>query len=91
MKKCSQARIAANARYNAKAYDIITIRKPRGTRERWKDAAAARGLSLAALIVEAVEKYIATAPPLDCHDVGDATPRLLLQGDLDREGANSDP
>lgn len=90
MKKCSQARIAANARYNAKAYDIITIRKPRGTRERWKDAAAARGLSLAALIVEAVEKYISAAPLPDCQDVGDATPRARLQGVSDREGANRD-
>lgn len=58
MAKSSPARIAANSRYNNKAYDIITIRKPKGTRDRWKTAAAARGLSLAALIVEAVEAYL---------------------------------
>lgn len=91
MEKSSPARVAANDRYNRRVYESVGFRVHKGTRERWRTAAAARGLSLAALIVEAVEKYIAAAPPPDCHDVGDATPCVLVQGDSDREGANSDP
>lgn len=57
------SRTRANLRYNDKVYDRLAIRVRKGTRDRWKDAAAARGLSLAALIVEAVEKYISDVPP----------------------------
>lgn len=52
------AQSRATARYQAKAYDKIAIRVPKGTRERWKDEAAAAGESLAGFISQAVENRI---------------------------------
>lgn len=63
MSKASPARVAANDRYNRKVYESIALRVVKGTRSRWHDAAADRGLSLAALIVAAVTEYIQTHPP----------------------------
>ena len=54
-----ESRLRANANYQAKAYDKLTITLKKGKREYYKAEAAKRGLSLAAFIQTAVEKYIA--------------------------------
>ena len=64
MSKASPARVSANDRYNKKVYESVALRVRRGTRERWRSSASARGLSLAALIVSAVEEYL-TAHPVE--------------------------
>ena len=46
MAKNSPARIAANARYNAKAYDDMKIHVKKGERERLKAYADSQGMSL---------------------------------------------
>lgn len=46
MAKNSAARIAANARYNAKAYDDMKIHVKKGDRERIKSYAESQGMSL---------------------------------------------
>lgn len=51
--KNSDARIAANNRYNEKAYDRINIAVPKGMKDQIKAAAAAAG--------ESVNGYIKTA------------------------------
>lgn len=40
--------------------DAITIRPPKGTKDRWKAAAEAAGVSLSQFIIEAVEATIET-------------------------------
>lgn len=42
-------------RYNAKAYDRIALMVPKGTKQIWRDRAAALGLSLNAYIRECVQ------------------------------------
>ena len=54
----------AKDKYNKKTYDQISIRVPKGERERFKEAADKRGLSLAQLIRKAVELYISENPEL---------------------------
>ena len=54
----------AKDKYNKKTYDQISIRVPKGERERFKEAADKRGLSLAQLIRKAVELYITENPEL---------------------------
>lgn len=54
----------ANERYTARNYEQIAFRVRRGVRDSWKNSASARGLSLAALIVSAVEEYL-TAHPVE--------------------------
>jgi len=49
----------SKARYNAKAYDRITIRQPKGWRDEVKQAADAEGKSLAGYIREAVDEKMA--------------------------------
>ena len=51
MATISAARLAANKRYNDKAYDHITIAAPKGT----KDAIQATGESLNAYINKAIQ------------------------------------
>lgn len=46
MAKNSPARIAANARYNAKAYDDMKIHVKKGERDRLKSYADSQGMSL---------------------------------------------
>ncbi len=65
----SEARIKANNKYRAKAYDMIQIATPKGTRDRWRALAEMEGKSLTAYIVSRVEgayvhaEEIADAPP----------------------------
>ena len=45
----TDAKRRADRKYSDKAYDRVAIRVHKGTRSRWHDAAADRGLSLAPL------------------------------------------
>lgn len=56
------ARTRANRKYNERVYDQLKIQVRKGVRDSWKVAASARGLSLAALIVSAVEEYLSAHP-----------------------------
>lgn len=38
--------------------DAVTIRPPKGTKDRWRDAAEAAGKSLSQFIIDAVERAI---------------------------------
>lgn len=57
MSKHYEQRKAANQRHLEKL-DQITVRPPKGTKERWRAAADARGLSLQAFIIDAVEAAV---------------------------------
>lgn len=59
----TDAKRRADRKYSDKTYDRVAIRVHKGMRSLWHDAAADRGLSLAALIVAAVTEYIQTHPP----------------------------
>lgn len=49
---------AVKNRYNNKTYDRITIMPKKGSKDRYKAHADARGMSLTALIVELLERDI---------------------------------
>ena len=55
----------ASKKYNDRVYERIKIRVKKGTRERYKIAAARRGLSLAMFLQIAAELYISQVPELD--------------------------
>lgn len=55
----SDSKRKADRKWREQNYDKICIQLPAGTRQRWKDAAAARGLSLAGMIAAAVAEYLA--------------------------------
>lgn len=50
----TEARIRANEKYNAKAYDRVYVRVKKGDKEKIEAAAEAAGKSLNAFIVDAV-------------------------------------
>ena len=52
----SKAQMAATAKYEAKAYDKILIRLPKGTKAEIEAAAAPSGQSVNGFICEAVHK-----------------------------------
>lgn len=52
------ARTRANNKYNKKAYDRILVTIPKGDKEKLKAAADARGVSVNALIVAEIKKYL---------------------------------
>lgn len=52
------ARTRANNKYNAKAYDRIQVIVPKGDKDKLKAAADARGVSVNALIVAEIKKYL---------------------------------
>ena len=54
--KNSPARIRANNKYNAKAYDRISLAIPKGQREVIKAHAAACGESVNAFIIRAIKE-----------------------------------
>lgn len=62
----------ANERYTARNYEQIAFRVRRGVRDSWKVAASVRGLSLAALIVSAVEEYLTAHPVEDASSMASA-------------------
>ena len=59
--KYTEAQKRASIKYLKEKTDSIQIRAQKGTKERWKDAAAARGQSLNQFIVETVEAEIERA------------------------------
>lgn len=59
--KYTEAQKKASIKYLKEKTDSIQIRAQKGTKERWKDAAAARGQSLNQFIVETVEAEIERA------------------------------
>lgn len=61
--KNSKARIAANNRYNAKAYDRINLAVPKGQKEQIQAAASRQGQSLNAYIVGAVNARMEREQP----------------------------
>ena len=56
--KYTQAQKEANMRYNAKAYDEIKLRVPKGEKAKLQEFAAEHNTSLNALFIEAVYKLI---------------------------------
>lgn len=62
----SEAQKRATSKYHAKAYDQVSIRVPKGTRDRWRALAEMEGKSLAAYIVSRVEgAYVHAEPIID--------------------------
>lgn len=57
-KKNSKARIAANNRYNAKAYDRINIAVAKGKKDVIKARAAKTGDSINGFIVKAIDEKL---------------------------------
>ena len=55
-----QSQSKAVTKYIAKAYDQVSLRIPKGTREKYKSHAESKGKSLNALIVELLEADMAT-------------------------------
>lgn len=60
MNKNSAARIAANNRYNAKAYDRLSVFVPKGEKAKIQAAASALGMSTNAFVKKAVEMLMAS-------------------------------
>lgn len=54
--KNSRARIAANNRYNARAYDRVNIAIKKGTRDIIRDVAQSQGLTPSAYIKKAIQR-----------------------------------
>lgn len=59
--KYTEAQKKATLKYLKEKTDSIQIRTPKGTKERWRKAAAAQNVSLNQFIVAAVEEKIAAA------------------------------
>ena len=60
-RKASPARIAANERWEAKAYDKVLIRFPKGTKERIKDTGqTVNGFTVSAVLKRLEEMEIST-------------------------------
>lgn len=55
----SKAQQRATAKYVKENYDRIEVKPEKGTKERWKAAADADGLSLQQFIISAVEAAVA--------------------------------
>ena len=60
--KYTDAQKNASMKYLGEKTDSIQIRTPKGTKERWRDAAAAAGTSLNRYIMDAVEEKIEKPP-----------------------------
>lgn len=59
--KYTDAQKRASIAYLKDKTDSIQIRTPKGTKDRWKTAAATRGISLNQFIVETMEREIKEA------------------------------
>lgn len=57
-RKNSEARIRANNKYNAKAYDRVNIAIPKGRKEVIQAHAAAQGKSVNGYVVEAIDEKL---------------------------------
>lgn len=60
--KYTDAQKNASMKYLGEKTDSIQIRTPKGTKERWREAAAAAGASLNRYIMDAVEEKIEKHP-----------------------------
>ena len=60
--KYTEAQKAASQKYLGEKTDSIQIRTPKGTKERWREAAMAAGTSLNRYIMDAVEEKIENHP-----------------------------
>ena len=56
--KYTDSQKKASIKYLQEKTDDIRIRTPKGTKERWKQAADAKNMSLTQLVIEAVEAAI---------------------------------
>lgn len=57
-RKYTEAQKNAAIKYMREKTDDIRLRVPKGTKDRWKAAAAAKGQSMTQFVVEAVEAII---------------------------------
>lgn len=57
----SKAHIKASNKYNQKAYDRININVPKGEREKYKEYAESKGMSLNALFVKLIKQDMGEA------------------------------
>ena len=60
--KTSPAKILAQMRYNAKAYDNITVQVVKGKKDEYKQAAAVRDIGLMELFRRGADEYIKNHP-----------------------------
>lgn len=60
--KYTEAQKAASQKYLGEKTDSIQIRTPKGTKERWREAATEAGTSLNRYIMDAVEEKIEKHP-----------------------------
>ena len=58
----TEAQKAASIKYLRDKTDDVRVRVPKGTKDRWKAAADAQGISLQQLIIQAVEAAINKEP-----------------------------
>lgn len=56
--KTSAAQLAAVKRYRAKTYDTVAFDVPKGTRDKYKQAATSFGLSLAKFLATSADEFI---------------------------------
>lgn len=56
--KYTEAKKESNRRWDSDNLDRISVAAPSGSRDRWKEAAAARGKSLNRFIIDSVESEI---------------------------------
>lgn len=61
MPKNTQARIAANNKYNAKAYDRINIAVHKGTKDKIKEQAEKQGMTVNGYICMLIDKALSEA------------------------------
>lgn len=59
--KYTEAQKKASIKYLNEKTDDIRVRAPKGTKDRWKAAAAAQDLSMQQFIINAVEVAVAAA------------------------------
>ena len=57
-RKNSEARIRANNKYNAKAYDRINIAVPKGQKDIIQARATTQGKSVNAYVIEAISEHL---------------------------------
>ena len=85
--KNSKARIAANNRYNAKAYDRINIAVPKGKKDEIKAAADQEGKSVNAYIIEAIDEKMSGT---GVQSIAQSAPPSDLDRQQEQDGSETD-
>ena len=49
---------AVKDRYNAKAYDSLTVRVPKGMKDRLKEKCESKGISMNSIFLKAVKEFL---------------------------------